>query len=171
MDLGENSAVPYTLQVTLTGSTLNGYLQGANGMKGEKGDSGLPGPQGPSVSPWRLNVHSSRKTLKWASYSPTQPCQMAYQQQKDHDPLGLSSYTRNICQPCTGRRLKCLRGLSRKQFFRELSNPGGENQWFSHDACGSSSVHVEPMFFLVFSPELSEIFESLIVVVALQHFW
>lgn len=30
---------------------LNGYSQGANGMKGEKGDSGLPGPQGPSVSP------------------------------------------------------------------------------------------------------------------------
>ena len=40
-------------------------------MKGEKGDSGLPGPQGPSVSPWWLNVHGSRKTLKWASYSPT----------------------------------------------------------------------------------------------------
>lgn len=43
-------------------------------MKGEKGDSGLPGPQGPSVSPWGLNFHGSRKTLKWANYSPTSTC-------------------------------------------------------------------------------------------------
>lgn len=169
MDLGRKFSCSLYFASNLTGSTLNGYLQGANGMKGEKGDSGLPGPQGPS-SPWRLNVQQFLKSQKWASYSPPTSTRARWLINSKIT-SSWSVVIQEISVSLVQGETKVSQRSESEAIFQENYLILRRKSMVFPRCLWVEPVHVEPMFFLVFSPELSEIFESLIVVVALYISW
>lgn len=172
MDLGRKFSCFLHFESNLTSSALTGCLQGANGMKGEKGDSGLPGPQGPSVSLWWLNFHGPQKTLQWAYYQPTSThARWLIRCKKTMNLLVCQTVEEISVQPCAARDKSVSEVSMRSNFSKDCLILRRKSMVFPRCLWIEFCDYRTYVLFLSRALLLlSEIFESLTVVVALQHF-